>query len=336
LQNPKEIRNLIAELIPEKDLQDKDYSIEVIEHGGSVREFYRLKDKNQNLVLMVHRGNSEEFKYYLEINSFLSNSGISVPEIISANMDSMVLIMEDLGDVHLEDKLLDAREDEISSLYNRAIDVLIRLQTDVTEKMMQKGFLSNRIFSKDKLLAESKYFLEEFIEGYCGLHSPDNVVEEMEFLAETLSKGSYVFMHRDFQSRNIMIKEGRFYLVDFQSAHRGPAEYDIASLLKDAYYPLGKEIRGKILEDFYAGIKRKRKTEIGSFEDFYWRFTLAGAQRNMQALGAFVKLGSRMGKVKFLDSIPSGLKLLEEGLEETGQLRNLKKLVKEAKEKLVL
>jgi len=330
----KEIDKLIAELIPGKKLLDKEYSIEPIDHGGSVRKFYRLKGQNLNLVLMVHRGNSEEFKYYIEINRFLTNSGMSVPEIISADTDRMVLIMEDLGDVHLEDKLLNAREDEINVLYNRAIDILIRLQTNVTEKMVQEGFLNNRIFSKDKLLAESKYFLEEFIKGYCGLNPPANVADEMEFLADIISRGSYVFMHRDFQSRNIMIKEDRFYLVDFQSSHRGPAEYDLASLLKDAYYPIDKKRRKAILDNFYTTVKKKRKIEAGSFEEFYWRFALTGIQRNMQALGAFAKLGSRMGKVKFLESIPPALKLLEEGLEEIGKLRSLRELVESVKEKL--
>ena len=334
MQKLKELNKIIAALIPEKNILNEEYSLEPIEHGGSVREFYRINGQSLRLILMAHRGNNDEFKYYIEINRFLSDSGILVPEIIATDMDKMVLIMEDLGDVHLEDKLLNAREDEVRALYNKAIDVLIRLQTDVTEKMKKEGFLSRRIFSKDRLLEESRYFLEEFIKGYCQLHPPANVTEEMEFLADAISRGLYVFMHRDFQSRNIMIKEDSFYLVDFQSAYRGPAEYDVASLLKDAYFPIDKKTRNSILKDFYLAVREKRENKIRSFEEFSWRFTLTGIQRNMQALAAFAKLGSRMGKTKFLESIPSALKLLEEGLENIGRLTNLRKLVRDAKEKL--
>jgi hypothetical protein len=126
-------------------------------------------------------------------------------------------------------------------------------------------------------------------------------------------------MHRDFQSRNIMVKDGRLRVLDFQTAHRGPGMYDLASLLKDPYHPVEPGSRKTLLMEVYYRVIGDGSEPEGGFEGFNDRFLLAGIQRNMQALAAFSYLGMKKGKTEFLRYILPGIGLLEEGLTESGR-----------------
>ena len=193
--------------------------------------------------------------------------------------------------------------------------------------MMRAGFLAKRRFDERTLLGETDYFVREFIEGLFRIDVPPAWERERRLLAASLAAEPPVFMHRDFQSQNILIKDGRLRLVDFQTAHRGPALYDAASLLKDAYHPLPASLRRELVAQLHGRLSERASWRVGRFDDFYGRFILAGIQRNLQALAAFAKLGLRKGKRKFLDSIPPGLDLLEEGVGEHGDFTALPAMI---------
>lgn len=309
---------------------------EVIElsRGGSDRRFFRITDGEHSTVSLIQPGGGPEFEWYIKIGEFLSRNGIGVPVFHRIDHERGVVIMEDLGDVHLEDALRIASEKEELSLYRRCLEILVRLETSVTQSMEREGLLVERVFDRDVLLGETSYFMEEFINNYCTISLPGGWEKERQYLAVRLSGLPAVFMHRDFQSRNILIKDGRLTLVDFQTAHRGPGMYDAASLLKDAYHPLSKKTRLVFLRELYDGLRGADSNRYESFDTFVENFVLAGIQRNLQALAAFARLGLKRGKREFLDSIPNGLALLEEGIEEAGGFHALKKMICEIKIKL--
>lgn len=305
-----------------------------IAEGGSDRLFLRLVDGMETAVVLSQPGAGWEFDSYVAVGRFLFGCGIGVPEIYGFDRETGAILMEDLGDAHLESALHAATPGGIRSLYERAIELLVLLQTHATSEMNRSGFLAERPFDKAKLLGETDYFLAEFIGNYCPIAVPASFDAERRYLAERLAAEPPVFMHRDFQSRNIMVKDGRLRLVDFQTAHRGPGLYDAASLLKDAYHPIPSNMRQDILEGYYRRLEPHGALGHAEFETFHETFTLAGIQRDMQALAAFAKLGLRKGKPRFLDSIPGGLELLEEGLRDSGRFPGILETVIQVKARL--
>ena len=302
-------------------------TLSVIADGGSDRRFYRLAGKNRTAVVLFQPGGGGEIDSYVEIARFLERFRAGAPEIYAFDRERGLILMEDLGDLHLEDALKTASSREAAAYYAGALDILVELETSVTGALAHEGLLRDRIFDEKTLLGETEYFMREFIEGFCPVPVPDSWEGERRFLAETLAREPLVFMHRDFQCRNIMLKDGRARIVDFQTAHRGPGLYDAASLLKDAYHPVPAEERRTLLEEFHAKLQARGARRGERFDDFHQTFTIAGVQRTLQALAAFVKLGTRKGKPRFLESIPSGIDLLEQGAREAGRLPGLETMV---------
>jgi aminoglycoside/choline kinase family phosphotransferase len=251
------------------------------------------------------------------VGDFLRDRGIPVPVFYSVDR-SGVVVMEDLGDIHLVDALEGADASAELAFYRDSIDILFRLQTSVTAAERSVRILDDMLFTEEILIGETDYFAREFVERYAGMEIPDGWDEERRILASELASHPPVFMHRDFQSRNIMVKEGNLRIVDFQTAHRGPGMYDVASLLKDPYHPLRPGTRKTLLMELYYRFTGEGLDTGGEFEAFSKRFTLAGIQRNMQALAAFSFLGLEKGKGEFLEHIVPGLILLEEGIDESG------------------
>jgi aminoglycoside/choline kinase family phosphotransferase len=311
-------------------------TLATIAHGGSNREFFRLACGSRAVVVLRDSGGGREIDSYVDIARLLARHGVGAPEIYAVDGERGVILMEDLGDVHLEDALRTAPPAEAYTLYSRAIDILVELETAVTAALDREGLLVGRMFDERTLLGETEYFLREFVEGFCPVPVPASWENERRLLAAALARERRVFMHRDFQSRNIMLKEGRLRIVDFQTAHRGPGLYDAASLLKDAYHPVSPADRRRLVEELHAKLRARGAPEDRGFEEFYEAFTVAGVQRNLQALAAFVKLGTRMGKPRFLDSIPSGIDLLEEGVRESRSLPGIEAMVAAIRERLRL
>jgi aminoglycoside/choline kinase family phosphotransferase len=305
-----------------------------IAEGGSDRLFIRAADGPETAVVLWQPETGWEFDSYIEVGRFLFGCGIGVPEIYGFERRAGTILMEDLGETHLEEALAGAPPGEIHRLYEKAIEILVRLQTVVTDEMDRLGFLSERPFDEAKLLGETDYFLAEFIGGYCPVAVPSTFEAERRRLAAHLAIERRVFMHRDFQCRNIMVKEDALRLVDFQTAHRGPGLYDAASLLKDAYHPVSREMREKLLERYYGRLEPYGALGHAGLESFRESFTFAGIQRDMQALAAFAKLGLRKGKTRFLESIPNGLDLLEEGLKDAGVFPGMLETVMRVREQL--
>ncbi len=295
--------------------------------GGSDRSFTRIGGAGSSAVLLS-QDPGWEIDSYIEIGRFLSECGVAVPEILACDPGQGLVLMEDVGDLHLEDALAGAPEETVLRRYREAASILVSLQTGVTGEMKRRGLLAERVFDERALLGETDYFVREFIHGFCRVDVPSSWEKERGRLAASLAAEPLVFMHRDFQSRNLMIAGDRLRLVDFQTAHRGPGLYDSASLLKDPYHPLPPPIRRALAEELHGGLRERGSRPGERFEKFYGTFVLAGIQRNLQALAAFAKLGLRKGKRKFLDSIPPGLDLLEEGIAESGDLEALPAMMK--------
>lgn len=308
--------------------------VRVLTGGGSDRRFVRITDGERSVIALIQPGGGEEFERYLAIGRFLHRAGIGVPAIHASDRSRGVLLMEDLGDTHLEDALAGRTPAARDALYRDCLAVLVTLQTAVTAAMTGEGFLAERRFDTAVLLGETDYFRREFVTGYAGATCPAGWEDERRFVASRLAAEPVVFMHRDFQSRNIMITQRRVRIVDFQTAHRGPGLYDTASLLKDPYHPLPASAVDRLLRELHGNLRAAGGDAPDSFDRFYETFLLAGIQRNCQALGAYAFLGRVKGRKRFLDSIPPALRLLAEGIEAHGAFPAHRSLVHEIRRKI--
>ncbi|MFO7914361.1 MAG: phosphotransferase [Candidatus Krumholzibacteriales bacterium] len=284
--------------------------------GGSKRYFLRLSDGERSVVALIEPSDRAELQRYCQIGTFLRENGIGVPEIYTFDRERGILLMEDLGDCTLEKLWI--RGNGIITIYRSCLDLLCRLQTEVTEKTGRGQCPSLNIFGKEEFMEETDYFEREFM----GRFKPDISVpdweREREQLAEKLSALPRVFMHRDFQSRNIIIRQGQPRLIDFQASFLGPSFYDAASLLKDPYVSLPPATGQELLEYYYRALSERNADNGLNFDEFTELFTIAGIQRNLQALAAYAKLGFGDGRTEFLRSIHPALVLLERGAGENG------------------
>lgn len=306
-----------------------DYAeIKLLPEYGSDRKFYRVIEGNKTAILIEHSGITG-FDDYIVIDKFLQKIGIAVPKIYDYDKDKQFILEEDIGDLNLQEAILTEKY-EVLPTYKSVIDVLLKMQIEGGEKihLCQCSF-EGRKFDYDALRWETDYFAKYFLGLFCKVEARHTVIlkEEFHTLASKLINETLYFMHRDFQSQNIFIKDGKIRIIDFQSAKQGLLAYDLASLLKDAYVEerIGMQYIESLL-NYYIDSLKDWKIEI-SPDKFKQVFLYAGLQRNMQALGAFSFLSLVKGKKQFKKYIPSCLKYLKSALSETNEFPELKNLV---------
>ena len=249
---------------------------------------------------------------FLYIAQHLRGKGLPVPEIYHHDIDRGQFIMEDLGDCHLQTEVMGIKENrgQLIETYHRVIDILIRIQVEGG-----KGFdlarTHNAPYDQGFMLAwESGYFHFAFLMDYLGLDIPDEELrEELEALA--LRAGTVpqdYFLYRDFQSRNIMVRNEGLGLVDFQGGRLGPLQYDLASLLLDPYVELDEGVQEELLAYYLEHIQERIPLESQEFRTFY---PFVAIHRAMQILGAFAFLTKAKGLHFFRSYIPPALRNLQ-------------------------
>jgi len=214
-------------------------------------------------------------------------------------------------------------------MYRSVIQLLIKFSTFGAERFDATWTYQTPSYSKALILEkECRYFVDAFLNTYLGLEMIyEDFKREFEFLAEkALEHALAGLMHRDFQSRNIMIKNDKFYFIDFQASRLGPIQYDLAALLIDPYVQLPQNIQDQLLG--YCVEKLQADLDLNA-EDFRRCYRYCCLTRNLQILGAFGYLSRVKGKVHFENYIPAALGTLEKILsDEVGrEFPELKKIV---------
>lgn len=302
-------------------------------HGdGSARRYFRVQGAHRTYVLLVGPDPAENAAY-VRIARHLGARGIRVPRVYGVDESRGWILLEDLGDRSLFSALREPGADPIA-LYEPVLALLARMQVLGAEGFgLETGF-APAPYGPDLMVEEGLYFAREFAQGLLGLEVPSGFREDLERLAAlgAAAPGGF-FLHRDFQSRNIQLTAGGEdpALLDFQGARPGPLAYDAAALILDPYAAHPPALRARLLERY-----REHLAHLGAaaaWTEDAW-FAL-GAFRLLQALGAFGKLGGRLGKPGFLEHAGAALALLEEHLGEAGgpERASLSALVRRARER---
>lgn len=303
--------------------------VTLIAGGGSDRGFYRLQGTGGNVILMVSPGTNEDFFNYVEVAGFLKTIGVPVPELYRVDYSRAFVVMEDVGDESLYRRVTEgAKEEHVLVWYQKVLAALAHLQAEGERKLRHCRPVRERVFDYSVLRWETEYFKQYFVERYCGITGVDTagLVREFHDLAETVAREPLYLMHRDFQSQNLMLHQDRIRVLDFQGARQGLLQYDLVSVLKDAYVVLSPSLQ-QTLVTYYLEMLAAEGVVVEDREHFWEFYSLAGLQRNMQALGAFSFLSLVKGKTWFRQYIPAGFQHLRAALGERKDFPHLQALV---------
>jgi len=315
----------------------KNIQVDRLAGDGSDRNWYRVKYNDRSLIVSDHDICLPQSDGLLQINAFihignhLSLQSIPVPHIYNYDKLSGMVILEDLGDIHLETRIKEKNSDKFTlKLYKKVIDELIGFSIKGSVDFNKDWTYQTPTYSKELILEkECGYFMEEFIQNYRKLNfSLNDFVKEFNHIADHALKNGFIgLMHRDMQSRNIMVRNSKIYFIDFQGARSGPLQYDLASLLIDPYVNLKDQIKDELLQYAIEKLKLSRDKK----EKFLQCYHYCSLTRSMQILGAFSFLSQTKKRKKFEQYIPDsikGLKKLVTYLNMDNKIPELSKLIR--------
>ncbi len=291
---------------------------------GSDRGWFRLTAGPYRLVLADHGITTtlpgSEVNAFVKIGTHLHTCGLPVPRIHAHDGFSGLVFLEDLGDCHLQ-QIVRQRPDGsgVERLYRKVIDTLFDLTIKAADRFDPGWTCQSPAYDVALILdKECRYFVDAFLNGYLKLAAAyDDLAAEFEHLAtNTIDHGLNGLIHRDFQSRNIMIQNGRPHLIDFQGARTGPIQYDLASLLIDPYAGLTPDLQQRLL--MHATEQAARLWKY-SPDRFIRGYRYCAVTRNLQMLGAFGFLSRVKQKDAFARWIPAAASMLADHIRAADQ-----------------
>ena len=278
-------------------------TVEPLEKGGSERKFYRIRMGGDSMIFIKYSNHKEENRHYVAIARFLSAAGVPVPEVYLHDEEESLIWMQDLGEVDLWSHRNDPWPTR-RALYQSTLDAVFAMHHNATSADGVWELELQRVFDADLYLWEQGYFFEHCLGNFFKIDTRElSSLPALRAAAERLASLPRVLVHRDFQSQNVMIREGAAWLIDFQGMRFGLAQYDLASLLYDPYVSLHDGERRELL-DYYKSLCG------GVSADFDEIFRWCALQRLMQALGAYGFLGLQKGRSEFLTHVPQALRSL--------------------------
>lgn len=305
---------------------------------GSTRCFFRLKTKSESFILL-YDPKWILSRDYSSIQAFLCEKKLSTPEFYKEDASAGFLVMQDLGDNLLQNEISQKPQKKYD-LLEKAILLLAKLHGN-TYPVPKALPVFQRSFDAKKYSEELLYFDEHFRVKLLGLEPFNNSQKEeiQKFCFEIAQYKPQVFCHRDYHSRNILLHNKELYLIDFQDARMGCVQYDLVSLVFDAYIQLTNEERNKLIHLYKNEIKAYPLGHEIDFEIFDKNMYLVAYQRIIKAMGSFASFYTRNQKTTHLKYIPPALELVLEvekniqkpSLSKVFNLEHLKQLIYEYK-----
>ena len=293
-------------------------TVSAITGSASNRSYYRLVSEAGRCIGVIGT-DREENNAFVTLARHFSSKGIPVPEIYSVSDDGMVYIQEDLGGISLYDLLLSARKgqtswDEVEALLCRTMSLLPKIQYEGAEGLDFSICYPQPSFDRQNVMFDLNYFKYCFLKA-TGLEFKEVLLQQdFERLADDLLlHDTDTFMYRDFNVRNVMVKEGSPYFIDFQGGRRGPVCYDVASFVWQARAAYDDDLKEKLVQSYVDALTAYAEVHRDMFKADLKLFRLF---RLLQVLGAYGFRGWTEHKAAFVVSIPSAISNLKELLSE--------------------
>ena len=297
----------------------KEFELEVVSADASYRKYYRLILRNgKHYIIMDSSVDKESIYPFIDVSVRLLKKDVQIPRVYKQDIEQGYLILEDLGNVHLNDILNDM---SAKLLYTKAIYEILKMQkADINGLEPYDGS-----FLRFEMELMEEWYLEKHADVYLSREEKESLSSILSLITdEVLTQPQGYFVHRDYHSRNIMFAgKGKVWVIDYQDARVGALTYDLASLLNDVYIKFDRKIVEELILEFKVlkGIK-----DVSDAQFIRW-FDFMAMQRHIKILGIFSRLKIRDNKPAYINDIPMTLSYIRENIARYEEFKPLEALL---------
>jgi aminoglycoside/choline kinase family phosphotransferase len=287
-------------------------SLEMLPSSGSYREYIRIRSMHFNAIGTWNEDRKEN-NAFVNFSRHLRAKGVNVPDIYDYDQHSGIYLQEDLGDETLFAYLSEIRNQrefapDIIDAYRKVVRILPVIQVTAGKELDFSFCYPRKAFDRQSMMWDLNYFKYYFLKLAKVTFDEQALEDDYSAFCDYLLKAeSDFFMMRDFQSRNIMLRHGEPWFIDYQGGRRGALQYDLASLLYDAKADIPQQVREILIEEYLDHLTAIHLVNRIEFKQYFYGYVLI---RIMQAMGAYGFRGFYEKKAHFLKSIPFALENL--------------------------
>ena len=336
MQTP-DIQNILAELT--RSIGETPKEILPIAESGSARKYFRIITDNKSHI-GTYSNNIEENEAFLTFSKHFHDLGLNVPEVFAVNEERTCYLQNDFGDdnlfAHVQKALMannvsalrpferpqrpqaqgsldncpSTSSGTLISLYKKALSHLVKLQVLGHQGLDYSKAYPTERFDRQAIIDDLNYFKYYFVKPHEEIDfNETRLGKDFEAFADFVSQAPCdFFMYRDFQSRNIMVKDSELYFIDFQGGRKGPLNYDVVSLLYQVKAQIPQAVRDELVNYYKTELSQYMSPEAVKFDTYQPYFVYL---RLMQVLGAYGFRGLIQKKSHFIESIPYALHEIE-------------------------
>ncbi len=293
----------------QKRFSEEVETLEMLPPSGSYREYLRLKSRHFSAIGTWNEDEKEN-NAFVSFSHHLRANGVNVPEIYEYDQEERIYLQEDLGDTTLFSFLSDVRlqngfSSEIIDIYRKVVKVLPVIQVTAGREIDFNFCYPRKAFDRQSMMWDLNYFKYYFLK-LAKVPFDEQALEDdyTAFCDYLLKAESDFFLMRDFQSRNILLRQGEPWFIDYQGGRRGALQYDLASWLFDAKADIPQPVREELIEEYLDRLMEVHPVNRKEFKQYFYGYVLI---RIMQAMGAYGFRGFYEKKTHFLKSIPFAL-----------------------------
>lgn len=262
---------------------------------------------------------------FLEVQQLLASRGIPVPKVYAEDLDSGVVLLEDLGDTTLHQALEGSPPARFEEMYRLAVELLAQMHERCAD-LPATSIVSRRRFDRELVEWELEHFRQWGLEAPFGELGPsqlDTLRAAFARIADEIEHMPIGFVHRDYQSKNLMVRDsGELVVLDFQDALLGPRVYDLVALLCDSYVPLEQGFQ-QLMIDRYAALRHLDRDTLRA--EFWW----VALHRKLKDAGRFVYIDRVRGNPDFLQWFPQSLVYVGRAARGTPGMAPLERLLRD-------
>lgn len=277
--------------------------------SGSNRRYFRIRGGSVSVVGVIGT-NFDENRAFIGIDKHFLSKGIHVPKVLAVSEDGMCYIQEDLGDDQLYKLVSNGRESGTYSSYEcsllcKTMEMLPKIQFKGGKGMDYSICFPDKEFNERMVMFDLNYFKYCFLKATGLDFNEVSLQDDFDRLKDDLMQNiGETFMYRDFQARNVMVKDGEPYFIDFQGGRRGPIYYDVASFIWQARSRYPEDLKQTLIETYLRALKGYVEVDE---KEFYEKLRIFVLFRTLQVLGAYGFRGYFEKKPHFLGSVPYAL-----------------------------